>query len=399
MQNSTVYKIPILKPVLAWATTLAVGIAFITNTTIIYNVLSDFLPKQQTTSPTPKVNVPVVTKIIALGNLKPDQKVIQLSASTSTEGNRIEQVLVKRGDDVTKGQIIAILDSRERLEAFLERAKEQVKVAQARVQQIKAGPKVGEIKAEAATTAKKESEQDGNTEAQQAIVARLEAELNNARRENLRYQTLYQKGAISASTSDSKRLTVETLQQQVNEAKANLSKTKKDELKEAKEAKATLSRMAEIRPVDVKVAQAEVKSAISAVKQAQANLNRAYVRAPSNGQILKINYFPGEVVGKEGIVDFGQTSQMFVVAEVHGNDISKVHPGQRAIISSNAFPGELQGTVRKVGLQVLKQDVLDTNPTANTDTRVVEVEIRLDPAASRKVVGLSNLQVKVAISF
>jgi HlyD family secretion protein len=87
---------------------------------------------------------------------------------------------------------------------------------------------------------------------------------------------------------------------------------------------------------------------------------------------------------------------MYVVAEVDENYISKVKPGQRAKITGFAFPGEITGTVDRVGLQVRKNQVLNTDPADKTDARIVEVKIRLDNSES--VAGLTNLQVKVAIA-
>ncbi len=398
MQNSNISYLSNLKPVLGRVTILAVGAALATDGAVLYSLSRSWLT-QQSPLPTAAVSVPKITKVTALGRLKPGQKVIQLSAPASAEGSRVDQLLVQQGDRVPAGQVVAILDSRDRLQAALEQAKEQVRVAQARMAQVTAGAKAGEINAQVATIARIENERRGEITAQAATVARLQAQLRNAQVEYQRYRALYQEGAISASARDSKRLTLETVQQQLNEAKANLNRINKAMLEQLNEARATLNRIAEVRPVDVEVAQAEVNSAIAAVRQAQANIDLAYVRAPKDGQILKIHTWPGEVVSKEGIVDLGQTSQMLVVAEVYENDIGKVRLGQRATISSNAFTGELQGTVTQIGLQVIKQDVLDTDPTANTDARVVEVKIRLDPAASRKVASLTNLQVKAAINL
>jgi HlyD family secretion protein len=160
-----------------------------------------------------------------------------------------------------------------------------------------------------------------------------------------------------------------------------------------------LTQIAEVRPVDVQAAQAEVNSAIAAVKRAQADLELAYVKAPIDGQILKIHTSPGEVVKTDGIADLGQTDQMYVVAEVYENDVSKVHLGQPAHITSSSFSDELPGTVDEVGLQVRKKDVLNTDPVADIDSRVVEVKIRLDDSATQKVAGLTNAQVKVAITL
>jgi HlyD family secretion protein len=46
---------------------------------------------------------------------------------------------------------------------------------------------------------------------------------------------------------------------------------------------------------------------------------------------------------------------------------------------------------------VAKKDVLDSDPTAATDARVIEAKIRLDAASSQQVANLTNLQVNVEI--
>ncbi|KYC36700.1 hypothetical protein WA1_44275 [Scytonema hofmannii PCC 7110] len=108
--------------------------------------------------------------------------------------------------------------------------------------------------------------------------------------------------------------------------------------------------MREIRPTDLQAAQAEVDSAIAALKKAKADLALAYVRSPIAGQILKIYAQPGEIVGEKGIAAIGQTNQMFVAAEVYETDINRVRSGQRATVTSSAFADELKGTVTKMVL-------------------------------------------------
>ena len=118
------------------------------------------------------------------------------------------------------------------------------------------------------------------------------------------------------------------------------------------------------------------------MKQAQADLDLALVRSPRAGQILKVHTWAGEIVGDQGIVDLGQTDQMYVVAEVYESDVKVVHIGQLATLTSSAFDGEAQGTVDEIGLQVQKKGVLDTNPTADADARIVEVKIRLNQSGT-----------------
>ena len=105
----------------------------------------------------------------------------------------------------------------------------------------------------------------------------------------------------------------------------------------------------------------------------------------------------GEKISDDGIADVGETQQMVVVAEVYQTDISKIKVGQKAGVTSQAFSGELPGTVKEIGLKVSKQNVFSNQPGENLDSRVVEVKIHLNPEASKQVAGLTNLQVQVAI--
>lgn len=386
------------KPVFQRSTILAVLATLASGGAMFYG-FSHFQSTQKSSAPPPAATVPKITQVVALGRLEPLGEVIQLSAPTSAEGSRVAQLLVKQGDKVRSGQVVAILDSRDRLLAALEQAKEKVRVAQASLAQVKAGAKSGEINAQKATIARLEAEQQGEISAQVATVARIEAQLRNAQTEYQRYQSLYQSGAISSSNRDSKGLTLETVQQQLNEAKANLNRLKQAKREQLNEAKATLNRIAEVRPVDVQAAQAEVNNAIASVKKAQADLDLAYVRSSRDSRILKIHTWSGEVVGNEGIAELGQTDQMYVVAEVYESDLSKVRLGQRALITSSAFSGESTGIVDEIGWQIRKKDVLNTDPVADVDARVAEVKIRLDAAATSKVARFTNSQVKVAIEL
>jgi HlyD family secretion protein len=43
--------------------------------------------------------------------------------------------------------------------------------------------------------------------------------------------------------------------------------------------------------------------------------------------------------------------------------------------------------------------VLNTDPAAEIDARVVEVKVRLNPGDSNQVAGLTNMKVKVEIAL
>lgn len=283
----------------------------------------------------------------------------------------------------------------------MQQALDSVRVAQAKLAQVQAGAKRGDIDAQKAVIARLESQLQGEIATGNATVARLRAELDNAQTEYNRYRKLYQQGAVSASVSDSKRLQVNTLQQQLNEQVAALNRSVNTLQDQIREARATLKSIKEVRPQDVQLAQAEVKSAMSAVDKAKAEQELTLLKSPITGTVLKINTKPGEVVSSaEGVMEIGRTNQMYVVAEVYQTDIQKVRLGQKALISSTAFPRKLKATVSEIGLLVDRQRILNINPGADTDRRIVEVKIRIDELEDNKLVmGLTNLQVDVAIQI
>ncbi|MBR8836820.1 MAG: HlyD family efflux transporter periplasmic adaptor subunit [Stigonema ocellatum SAG 48.90 = DSM 106950] len=342
-----------------------------------------------------KENVlPRIQTVTALGYLEPQGKIIKLSASTSPgESSRVEQLLVKQGDVVKAGQVIAILDSRDRLQAALAEAHVEVNVQQSNLAVVKAGAKRGEINAQQAEIARLEAQRQGDSQAQEATVARLQAELQNAQAEAQRYETLYQEGAVSASLRDSKQLTLATAQRNLEEARVVLNRIQSTRSPELKSAKATLARIAEVRSVDVEAAQAKVNQTIAAVRQAKAQLDLAYVRAPRDGMVLDIHTRPGELISSDGIVELGQTSEMVAVLEVYESDIRRVKIGQKTKLFADSRPDALIGKVTEIGVKVKRQNVVNSDTSGNIDARIVEVRVKLDAASAQKVAELTNLQV------
>ena len=348
--------------------------------------------------PTPAPE-PVPTAVSALGKIEPEGEVIRLSVSAAAEGSRVDRLLVERGDTVEQGQIVAILDSYNRASAALNKAQTDVRIAQANLERVQAGAKQGDINAQESAISRLEAELRGQIASQQAAIARLSAELDNAKIEYNRYRQLFDDGAISVQQLDTRRLRLDTVEQQLAEAQETLNRTIETTEVQRNEAQAKLESLIEVRAVDVQVARAELEQAQAEVVQAQESLALTEVRSPMDGRVLEVNVRPGEVVGNKGIVAIGQTDRMYVVAEVYETDISKVNLGQQAIVTGSAFEEELKGKVAQIGLEVKQQDVFESDPLVNTDNKVVEVKIRLDPESSKRVTALSNLQVQVVIAL
>ena len=328
--------------------------------------------------------------ISALGRLEPQGEVIKVASPSTLGSSRIIRLMVKEGDVVKQGQVIAILDSYDGSVATLMQAQSQAQESDRNLAKVRAGAKSGDIVAQEGNVLAAAA----NIKSTEANTARIRAELEIAGRDYNRFVQVFKEGAISQTVLDTYRLKVETLQgqliqsqQQIQQAQFQLSQSQ-----------GTLSSIREVRPTDVQFAEAQLQTAIVNVKKAEVNLDLSQVRAPINGQVIKINTKVGEVVSSaNGVIDLGNTSQMYVVAEIYETDISKIKVGQTAIIISEAFEGEITGKVDRLGLRIAKNDVLGTDPAAKTDARIIEVKIKLDD--SKKVSGLTNLQVRVKVGI
>lgn len=341
-------------------------------------------------------NPPVATvlqrvEVAALGRLEPQGEVVRVGGPT---GERIQRLTVKEGDLVQQGAILGYLESY--LEQLAERNHAASKLTEAQ-QQLQAATQYGNAQIQEAQTHIQQVDRPEAFEidAQRATIRKLEAELNLATIDLQRNQNLYQQGAIAKQTLDRAVSQVRQLEETVNNARVMLIKLETARTTDLKNAQAQLrSQQANLPLTQVQVA---VTSAEQALNLAEARLERTIIRAAKPGRILRIIAHEGEAIGNTGILDLGNTRQMYVVAEVHETDLKLVKVGQPVTITSRngAFEQPLKGKVAEIGWQVFKNNVLDDDPAANADARVVEVKIRLDD--SKPVEGMTNLQVDVRV--
>lgn len=355
---------------------------------------SIFRPSPQSTAASASNASPQAGDAVsALGRLEPKGGIVKVAApagsmESGVGGTRVMRLMVKEGASVKLNQPLAVMETYPTLLAAAMQAEAQVKEARSRLAQVEAGAKRGEINAQQATVMRAKA---GLPRAE-AEFAKADAEFQQALRDAKRFQDLFKDGAISESELQNRELTLKTREKQRQQALQAVEQAKL----ELEGARQTLDSVAEVRPTDVQQATAQVQVSTANFERAKAELDKAVVRSSINGRVLKIHTDPGEVAGNDGIMELGGTDEMYVVAEVDETYISKVKSGQQATVTSFAFPGEIKGTVDRVGLQVRRNEVLNTDPSDRTDSRIVQVWIRLND--SQPVAGLTNLQVKVKIN-
>ncbi|MEM7581398.1 MAG: HlyD family efflux transporter periplasmic adaptor subunit [Mastigocoleus sp.] len=355
---------------------------------------------QEKPLPTPKIEVEKNDWVVALGKIVPKGEVIKISVVNARD-SRVNNILVQEGDRVKANQIIAILQGKDRAEQQLREAMANVLVKRSQLLKVQQGDfKQGDVLAQRAAISELEARLESEIQEKAAVINEAQAALRNAQLTYQRNRSLAGEGAISNSELDNAREQLERARAIFAQNRADYNNTKSVLQAKFSKEKANLQRLKEVRPVDIKIAQAQLQQALIQVEQRKAELDDTQVKVPVSGQILKINTRVGEQVNtEEGIAELGQTKQMYVIAEVYESDILKVKPGQKVTINSEygGFQEEITGKVEKIGLQIGKTNFTQSSPTTDVNARVVEVKIPIDSEDSPKVSSLTGMQVNVKI--
>jgi HlyD family secretion protein len=328
--------------------------------------------------------------VTALGRIEPKDGVLSLGVPTP---DRIAQINVKEGETVKKDQELMILDSAVMRELQRKLAVIQRDQAEKRLNAITASGEA-QIRVEEVHTEQVEKVEPLELKAQESKIKLLKDQVANAEKDNERY--IAAGDTIAEQDKEKQRLVL-------HQSKAELvaAECQRDKLIRGQELNRSLAK------AQLQASQAELKrnqSAISLdlldkqVEEADERVKETRVYAPSAGKILRILIHPGELVGGQPVLQLANTEQMIVLTEVYETDIDRVRIGQKATITSHIFKeaDALTGVVVWKGSSIGKARVVDLDPRAAVDNRVVEVKVKLDQSA--RVADLIGHQVRVRIS-
>jgi HlyD family secretion protein len=390
----------------------AIALAF---TGLTFVLLNNSSGKPKTAETSQLASKAPIGGVGALGRLEPEGEVFKVAPPAVGLSSRVSKLLVREGEQVKLGQPIAVMDSFESLQAAGIQSETQVRAAEAKLAQVRAGAKVGDVNAQQALVLQARSNRQraqaerssANLELQKVLAAaiKVDAEYQKAQLDFNRYAKLLKAGAIAQSELEERELTLISQRQELEQGRKTIDQARdlvaqrqadvdRADL-EIAEAEQRFGSLSEVRPTDVKQAEEQVRTALAGVQKAKADFDNAVVKSPIDGKVLKVHTKDNEAVGSNGIMEIGRTSQMYAVAEVDENLIGRLKAGQIATVRSDAFEGEITGKVVKIGQKIGKSAITSTDPKDSQDTRVVEVKIKLDN--SEAVANLTNLQVKVAI--
>lgn len=257
---------------------------------------------------------------------------------------RIAVILVKAGDRVSRGQVLARLETAE-LNAQVAQAEEGVRQAQAVLEVARARLRV-------VTTGARTQERALAANA----VAQAEANLQNAEAAVVRMQQLYDTGAISKQQMEAAILQRDVARAQLDSARQQLSLVETG-----------------ARPEEVQMAQAQVQQAEAGYAAAQAalrlaglQLSNATLTAPFAGRIAEVSVAVGEFVapGVKVLVLYDD-SNLEAEVKVGERDLRLLRAGLPVRLEPQAVPTTLRGAVRVI------------MPDADPASRAARVRIRL----------------------
>lgn len=301
--------------------------------------------------------------VAGLGRLIPKGDVVTVALPFGAGDARISDVLVRAGDKVMKGDTIAVLDSLAQLEALVETAEANVAVRQATLEQTRDMVRASIAEAEAS-------------------LQRSQAASDVARQAFDRTKSLSDRGVSSQAALDQALSVMVQAEREVERDSATLSRFTSDGLD---------------AQVDVVVAARNLDSAKAELRRSKSDLAKAMVIAPMDGTVLDVHVRAGEKSGEDGVADIGDVENMMAEVEIFQNQIGLVQVGQSVQIVADAFQQSLRGVVSEIGLEVERQTVTADDPAANTDARVVEIIVELDPASSDIAARFTNLEVVARI--
>ena len=326
---------------------------------IMLTVGAYVLFSQQRKSPTPAAQVAVRSHVAAEGKVEA-MPGFDIDVASGELNGKVQKILVREGEAVKAGQLIAVLEN-EDLQAKVKAGEEQVTAARSKLQEVKSGARQEEIRQAAAAL-------DG------AMADREEAD-----KQLQRYRELNRQGMVSPASLDERE---------------RASKRTGARVVEAEQQKKLLE--AGPKPETVRFYQDQVRLAQAELEYSRKMLDRTRLRAPISGTVIQRYLDDGEGITPEiPIIAIADTGHLWINAEVDETDTGRVHLGDRATVTSDAFPDRVfEGRVQQIGDYAGGRRVKPSNPAVNLALKVVQVKIALADPGPLKL-GMT-VDVKIA---
>jgi HlyD family secretion protein len=239
-------------------------------------------------------------RLVVSGNIE----VTEVEVSFRTAGKVLER-LVDEGQTVREGQVLARLDAQD-LQQNVAMSQANSAVAQAALAELLAGSRQEDI------------------EAAKAMMEQAVADLKRLEPDEARSRDLHQQGIVSDRDYEATHAAFEAAKAKVHQTEQQYLEVKRGP-----------------RPEDIAQGRAKYEQAQQALALARTQLDYATVTAPFPGVVLSKNIEPKEYVAPgTAVVTIGNLADVWMRAYVEETDLGRVKVGQKAILTTDAFPGK-----------------------------------------------------------
>lgn len=283
------------------------------------------------------------------GRVEPISEDIKIGSELS---GKLRSVNVEEGNPVRKGQVLAVLENDDYRAEVLS-AEATVRTKEAMLRKVLNGARSQE-RSEALST-----------------VRAAQAVLENSQSEMDRRQRLYKAGVIS-------REEMERYEREYNVALAQHQETvERHSLVDDR-----------AREEDIEFARADLQVARAHLADARAKYEKTVIRSPIDGTVLRKHHRNGESVSNSStvpdpILTIGDKNVLRVRVDVDETDVNKVHVGQKAYVTADAYGKQkFWGHVVRVGELLGPKNVRTDQPTERVDTKILETLVELDSGTS-----------------
>ncbi len=318
---------------------------------------------------------------------------------------RLTSISIHEGDRVSKGQVVAVLDQGDPINA-LESARASLESSKARLAQAVTNAEVTRTQTNSAIqqaqaslrsalarleVVKRPSRSQDKMVAENRV-ASAKANLDKAAADFGRNERLLKRGAISESAFDVFKTQYAIAQSDYKSANDQLSLIveggRKEDItssesqvemaqQQLREAKANAS-MTQVKDKDILAAKAAVLQAQAAVDTAKRQLDNTYIKASISGVVATRTADPGQVVSPgQTLATIVDLSSVYLKGDVSEKYLGSVSIGQSVAVRFEAFPGKtMTGVVTQI------------NPAGSTVNRNFSVRITINTAGLKIKPGM-----------
>jgi len=294
----------------------------------------------------------LTTKYVSTDDARISGTIVSVSAKMP---GRITEVLVKEGDQVTPGQVVARIDARE-VAAQQAQAKAAVAVAKAKYEELVAGARPQEIGAARASVGQAS-----------AGVEQARANFDNAAKNYQRIQALYNEGAASTSQMDNAQTAYDVAKEAVRASQEAVTMAG-----EKLDLNLVGNREEQIRGADAQVQQAE--AALEAVTVLSGYTD---IVSPVGGTVALKSVNPGEVIAAgQPLFSVTDMNDVWLSTRIEETKLGKIKVGEKAEYTIDGYPDRtFEGAVSEISTAT--NSVFALIPTENASGNFTKVTQRV----------------------